>query len=616
MIARYLSPLLAVAVCTSVGIAADAKPAAPNQPVSFYKQIRPLLQAKCQGCHQPAKAQGGYVMTEFAKLLAAGDSGKKPIVAGKPKESELLQQVTVDVKTGKALMPKNADPLLESEVELLTRWIAEGAKDDTPANVTRHYDADHPPTYTRPPVITALDFSPDGKILAVAGFHEVLLTDPDQGKLVGRLVGLSERVQSIRFSPDGQTLAVAGGNPGRMGELQLWNVEKTKLKLSIPVGYDTVYGVSWSPDSKLVAVGCSDNTVRAFDAVTGKQTLQQGAHTDWVLGTAFSTDGSHLMSIGRDMTAKLTEVATQRFVDNITSITPGALKGGIQAIDRHPTRDEIVVGGSDGTPKVYRIYRPSARKIGDDANLIRPLSVLNGRVFDVAVSKDGLLVAAAGALDSAGQIVIAPYPAEPDAKTAERIKKIESKPVKMRTPAEVAELARLRPAVSADKPVTANIPAGQYAVAFHPEGKVVAAAGADGMVRLIEATTGTVAKEYSPAPVTKPAAGTQTAAVPDFIRDVNPVLSRLGCNQGTCHGAQAGKNGFKLSLRGYDPTFDIRALTDDLAGRRVNVAAPDDSLFLLKTTGATPHVGGSLITTDDPYYKLLRAWVAGGAKLV
>ena len=80
----------------------------------------------------------------------------------------------------------------------------------------------------------------------------------------------------------------------------------------------------------------------------------------------------------------------------------------------------------------------------------------------------------------------------------------------------------------------------------------------------------------------------------DFIRDVNPVLSRLGCNQGTCHGAAKGKNGFKLSLRGYDPIFDVRALSDDLAGRRLNSVSPDDSLMLRKPLGLAPHEGGAL----------------------
>ncbi|HWB14043.1 MAG TPA: DUF1549 and DUF1553 domain-containing protein [Pirellulales bacterium] len=100
-----------------------------------------------------------------------------------------------------------------------------------------------------------------------------------------------------------------------------------------------------------------------------------------------------------------------------------------------------------------------------------------------------------------------------------------------------------------------------------------------------------------------------------FVRDVQPALSKLGCNQGTCHGAANGKNGFKLSLRGYDPLFDHRALTDDLAGRRFNRAAPDQSLMLLKPTGAVPHVGGVLTHRGEPYYELLRAWIADGVKL-
>ncbi|HEX2475184.1 MAG TPA: DUF1549 and DUF1553 domain-containing protein, partial [Lacipirellulaceae bacterium] len=102
---------------------------------------------------------------------------------------------------------------------------------------------------------------------------------------------------------------------------------------------------------------------------------------------------------------------------------------------------------------------------------------------------------------------------------------------------------------------------------------------------------------------------------PDFIRDIGPILARAGCNAGTCHGAQAGKNGFKLSLRGYDPVFDVRALTDDLASRRVNVASPADSLMLLKTTAAVPHQGGQAIKPGSPYYEAIRQWVADGARL-
>jgi Protein of unknown function (DUF1549)/Protein of unknown function (DUF1553)/Bacterial Ig-like domain (group 2) len=100
-----------------------------------------------------------------------------------------------------------------------------------------------------------------------------------------------------------------------------------------------------------------------------------------------------------------------------------------------------------------------------------------------------------------------------------------------------------------------------------------------------------------------------------FVRDVMPVMSKLGCNAGTCHGAQKGKNGFKLSLRGYDPLFDHRALTDDLEGRRFNRAAPEMSLMLLKPAGVVPHVGGMVMKPGDPTYELLRNWIAQGVGL-
>ncbi len=100
-----------------------------------------------------------------------------------------------------------------------------------------------------------------------------------------------------------------------------------------------------------------------------------------------------------------------------------------------------------------------------------------------------------------------------------------------------------------------------------------------------------------------------------FVRDVMPVLGKVGCNAGTCHGAQSGKNGFKLSLRGYDPLFDHIALTDDLSGRRVDRAAPDASLMLLKPSGGAPHTGSVLFHAGDPYYELIRAWIAQGVQL-
>jgi len=104
-----------------------------------------------------------------------------------------------------------------------------------------------------------------------------------------------------------------------------------------------------------------------------------------------------------------------------------------------------------------------------------------------------------------------------------------------------------------------------------------------------------------------------TSARPvDFVREVVPVLGKVGCNQGTCHGSQQGRAGFKLSLRGYDPLFDYRALVDDVSGRRFNRSLPAQSLMLLKPTQGVPHEGGFLFSEDSREYKLLEQWIAEG----
>jgi WD40 repeat protein len=449
--------LLFALVVASVASADD------EEPVSYYHQVRPIFQARCHGCHQPAKTSGEFVMTEFPRLLTGGESEEPAIVPGKPVESYLIEMVTPEDDV--ASMPPEGEPLSETELSLIRRWIEEGAKDDTPESARRTYDADHPPVYKMRPVITSLDFSPDGQLLAVSGYHEVLLHKADGSELVGRLVGMSERIESAIFSPDGKRLAVTGGSPGRMGELQVWSVERKELELSLPVAYDTVYGASFSPDGKLIAFGCPDNSMRIVDADTGEQVLYNGAHSDWVLDTTFSLKGTHLISVSRDRSMKLVEVATERFVDNITSITPGALTGGLQAVDRHPSQDQVLIGGADGIPKIYRIFREQARKIGDDFNLIRKFPKMPGRVFDVEFSADATRVVAGSSDQGKGHVHV--FNAA-DGKL-------------------IAQMA--------------GQGGGVFAVTFHPDGKQVASGGFGGTVRINDATTGELIKSFVPVPL-------------------------------------------------------------------------------------------------------------------
>jgi hypothetical protein len=99
-----------------------------------------------------------------------------------------------------------------------------------------------------------------------------------------------------------------------------------------------------------------------------------------------------------------------------------------------------------------------------------------------------------------------------------------------------------------------------------------------------------------------------------FRQDVMPVFFRANCNSGGCHGAAAGKDGFRLSLFGYDAAGDYFRLMEQMPGRRVDLAEPESSLLLLKATGAVPHTGGTLFKKDSEQYRILADWIRQGAR--
>ncbi|WP_419189818.1 DUF1549 and DUF1553 domain-containing protein [Stieleria marina] len=132
---------------------------------------------------------------------------------------------------------------------------------------------------------------------------------------------------------------------------------------------------------------------------------------------------------------------------------------------------------------------------------------------------------------------------------------------------------------------------------------------ADGKTELIGKYNGAVVKipvEVSNA-TAKPAIS--------FEKDIMPVLTRSGCNTGSCHGAARGKDGFRISLFGFDPEGDYHRITREIGVRRINLAVPEESLFLKKSIGSVPHTGGKLFGTDSDYYATVLEWLQDGAKL-
>jgi hypothetical protein len=100
-----------------------------------------------------------------------------------------------------------------------------------------------------------------------------------------------------------------------------------------------------------------------------------------------------------------------------------------------------------------------------------------------------------------------------------------------------------------------------------------------------------------------------------FKLDVMPVFMKAGCNVGGCHGAARGKDGFRLSLFGYDPDGDYYRLTREINGRRINLALPHESLIVEKATGRVPHTGGERFTQNSEHYKTLVRWLEAGAPM-
>jgi len=424
---------------------------------SYFRNVRPILQRQCQGCHQLNLKSSNLDLTTLEALRAGGKRGPA-LAAGTPGESLLVKYLTGEMKPR---MPLGQPAIPAEQIELVKQWIEAGAKDDTPAGARETISADSPIVYLQPPIVTALAFSPDGRTLAVSGNREVLLHSIEGNAAPRRLPGLSERILSLVFSRDGSTLLAAGGTPARFGEIQLWDVASGKLWRSVMVSEDTVFGASLSPDGTKVAAGCTDNTVRIIDAGSGKELYKIGNHENWVLGTVFGVDGKRIVSVGRDRAAKLTDAGSGAFLENVN-----LLRGELAAVARHPSKEIVVIGGEDRTPYVYLMDRPKNMKIADDTTLMLKLDRQDGAIAALAWSPDGKWIAAGG---SAADVNV--Y----DAETGQRVSSCRGHS------------------------------AGIYTVAFSPDSTLLATGGFDGQVRIYDAASGAVKRAFVPVPLEKPA---------------------------------------------------------------------------------------------------------------
>lgn len=307
-IALWIACGLAVA---PFGYAARAE----EPPVSFAKDLAPILMQKCGACHDAAEANGGYQVVNYNHVIKAGDSEMPAVTSGKPDESELLARIASDDEFVR--MPQEADPLPAEQIELFKRWIAEGAKfdgsdpaADLSAIIPKTTQPDPPEAYRRPVPVAALAFNHDGTELAAGGYHEVTIWNAADGKLLRRIKNVPECVYSVDYNADGSLLAVAGGTPGSFGEVKLFKPTDGSLVKDLGSMGDVAFRAAFNPAGNKVAVAGADRSIRVFDAASGSEEILIEDHADWVVGLAWSPDGSKLASASRDKTSKLFNAAT------------------------------------------------------------------------------------------------------------------------------------------------------------------------------------------------------------------------------------------------------------------------------------------------------------------
>lgn len=357
-------------------VALEAHQVAAGKRVSFAKQVAPVFAQRCVACHNARTAKGRFNIETYANMMKGGESGAA-IVAGKGGDSNLHTEIA------SGSMPKDADPLTAEQIALVKKWIDLGAPLDAGVApnaalitiIPKLTQPNPPESYRIPVPVLAVAISPDGNLVASAGYREVVLWNSADGALVRRISNLAERPHDIEFTANGQQLIVAAGTPGQMGEVKIFNVADGALVADLFTTDDEVFSVALNADGSRLAATCADRSLRVFDMATRKQQLFVEDHADWVMDVAWSPDGTKLATASRDKTSKVFDAKTGEAIATFNGHANPVFSVGFL-----PDNVHVVSGGRDNKLRVWAVA---------EAKQAREIGGFGGEVFRLTVLPDG-----------------------------------------------------------------------------------------------------------------------------------------------------------------------------------------------------------------------------------
>ncbi len=361
-------PLLAVSLFAPSVFAADAP--------SFARQVGPFLNRYCAECHNADEAKGGLNLESYKSLRQGGENGEV-VVPGKADASRLVG--LVEHKDKPFMPPKKAKQPALAEIAMLRAWVDAGAKDDGSTRLV--VPEIHPKTPIAPPV-ASLAYHPNRPFLAAGGRGVVYFFDTNTGELLGELDGLHPRVGALAFSRDGKRFAVASSAVGEAHEVRLYPCDANEIPLAADgvaatQHADAIHDLTFSPDGKLLASCSYDRLVKLWDVEGKRQARALKDHSDAVYGIAFRADGKLLASAAADRAVKVWDVATGRRL-----YTLGESTDWVYAVAFSPDGKHLAAGGVD---KSIRIWETN----GSSGRIARSAFAHEAPVLRLAYSADG-----------------------------------------------------------------------------------------------------------------------------------------------------------------------------------------------------------------------------------